>query len=185
MTSKAHQELLLLLLLQEMMAAHHTIYEPLPRERHAVVAVGSKLHMWGGNAGSDVKSREMTQSVEVFDITKELWERKKIMHGNPTPGLWNTAYAVVGTCLFVFGGFDGKSRYNSLYKLDLKIFQWKQVRASNPSNGPQRKSGCRMVSYGENKLVVFAGDTDNGRTDELHIFKLDTGEYQYCIQHYK
>lgn len=168
--------MLLLLSLQQGMAACPTNHEPLARERHAVVAVGSKLHIWGGKAESDVKSRELTRSVEVFDISKELWERKEIIHGSPPPGLWNTAYTVVGSYLFVFGGYNGESRYNSLYKLNLQTLKWEQVRVLNPSDGPQRKSGCRMVSFEENKLVVFAGDTDNGRTDELHIFTLDTGE---------
>lgn len=78
--------------------------------------------------------------------------------------------------MFVFGGYNGESRYNSLYKLNLQTLKWEQVRVLNPSDGPQRKSGCRMVSFEENKLVLFAGDTGNGRTNELHIFKLETGE---------
>ena len=56
------------------MAAHHASYEPLPREWHAAIAVGSKLHMWGGWAGSKDKSQEPANSVEVLDMTTELWE---------------------------------------------------------------------------------------------------------------
>ena len=40
-----HKFIVLPLLLQQPMAAHHASYEPLPREWHAAVAVGSKLHM--------------------------------------------------------------------------------------------------------------------------------------------
>ena len=62
------------------MVTHHTSYEPLPRAYHAAVAVENKLHMWGGWAGSVEKSRELAPTIEVFDISKELWEQK--------PGGW-------------------------------------------------------------------------------------------------
>ena len=64
--------------------------------------------MWGGWAGSKEKSREVAHKIEMFDISKELWEQKPT-HGTPPPGLWNTAYTVVGSSLFVFGGYDGVS----------------------------------------------------------------------------
>ena len=163
--------------LQQTMAAHHTSYEPLHRGSHAAIALGSKLHMWGGLVARSIeKSRELTQYVEVFDVATELWDQK-LTHGTPPPGMINTAYTVVGTCLFVFGGFDGVSRHNSLFKLDLQTYQWEQVQASNLSSGPQKKGGCRMVSYGDNQLVVFAGRTESGgTTDELHVFNLDKSE---------
>ena len=166
------------------MAAHHTSYEPLPRSTHAAVAVDNKLHMWGGLAGYGEKSREVTPKiVEVFDISTELWKQKPT-HGTPPPGLWGTAYTVVGLCLFVFGGYDGVSRHNTLFKLELDPhnFQWEQVQVSNPSSGPQKKDGCGMVSYGDNQLVIFAGYTDSAWTDELHVFDLDKGEYSLCTK---
>ena len=163
------------------MAAHRTSYEPLPGRSHAAVAVDNKLHMWGGWRGSKEKSRELRKHVEVFDISTELWEQKPT-HGTPPPGLWSTAYTVVESSLFVFGGWDGVSCHNTLFKLDLHSFQWEQVQVSNPSRGPQRKAGCRMVSYGDNQLVIFAGYTDSGETDELHVFGLDKGEYSLCTK---
>ena len=160
------------------MAARPTSYEPLPRCQHAAVAVDNKLHMW---AGSKEKSREEADNVEVFDISKEIWEQKPT-HGTPPPGLWNTTYTVVGSSLFVFGGYDGVSLHNTLLKLDFRSFQWEQVQVSNPSSGPQKKYGCRMVSYGDNQLVIFAGSTDSAWTDELRVFDLDKGEYSLCTK---
>ena len=157
------------------MAAHCTSYEPLPRSDHAAVAVDNKLHMWGGRAESMEKSQEVAKHVEVFDISKELWEQKPT-HGTPPPGLWDTAYTVVGSYLFVFGGYDGVCQHNTLFKLDLHNFQWKQVQDSNPSSGPWEKQGCRMVSYGDNQLVVFFGWMGIAHTDEVHVFDLDKGE---------
>ena len=163
------------------MAGRHTSYEPLRRSGHAAVTVDNKLHMWGGWAGSEEKSREVAQKLEVFDISTELWKQKPT-RGTPPPGLNNTAYAVVGSCLFLFGGWDGESRHNSFFKLDLHTYQWKKVQVSNPSRGPQRKVGSGMVSYGDNQLVVFAGNTGRWYTDELHVFDLNKGEYSLCTK---
>ena len=74
------------------------------------------------------------------------------------------------------------SSHNTLYKLNLRTFQWEQVRVSNPSRGPQRKSGCGMVSYSDNQLVVFAGWTGSAHTDELHVFDLNKGECNLCTK---
>ena len=165
--------------MQQSMAVYHTSYEPLPRYGHATVAVDNKLHMWGGSARSKEKSRELVQKIEVFDISTELWEQKPT-HGTPPPGLCSFAYTVVGSCLFVFGGNDGVSHHNTLFKLDLRTFQWEQVPVSNPSSGPLEKSGCGMVSYDDNQLVVFAGSMGGiAYTDELHVFDLDKGEYSW------
>ena len=174
------------------MAVHPTGYEPLPRLEHAAVAVDSKLHMWGGWAGSKEKSQKLAQKLEVFDISTEQWEQKPT-HGTPPPGLsltgytllpglWGTAYTVVGSCLFVFGGYDGVFFHNTLYKLNLRTFQWEQVKVSYLSSGPQKKNGCGMVSYGDNQQVVFAGWMSSRKTDELHIFDLNKGEYSLCTK---
>ena len=161
--------------IQYTMAVHHISYEPLPRCSHAAVAVDNKLHLWSGWAGSKEKSQELAQKLEVFDISTEQWDLKPT-HGTPPPGLWATAYAVVGSYLFVFGGSDGVYNHNSLLKLDLLTFRWELVQVSNPSSGPQKKHGCKMVFYGDNQLVVFAGYTGSAWTDELHVFDLNRGK---------
>ena len=163
------------------MAARHTSYEPLPRAGHAAVAVDNKLHIWGGEGGSVEKSQELAHNLEVFDISMEQWEQKPTC-GTPPPGLCDAAYAVVGSCLFVFGGYGGVSHHNSLFKLDLHTFQWEWVRVSNPSSGPQKKNASGIVSYGDNQLVVFAGYTGRVWTDELHVFDLNKGEYSLCTK---
>ena len=160
------------------MAARPINHEPLPRSEHAAFAVRSQLHLWSGWAGSKKKSRELVQGVDIFDIGANLWEQKP----TPAPERWNsgirdTGYTVVEMCLYSFGGWDGVFRYNSLHKLDLYTWQWEEVQVSNPSSGPQKKNGCRMVSYRDSQLVVSAGRTDDGKTGELHVFNLDIGEH--------
>ena len=139
--------------------------EPQPRCGHAAVTVGSKLYMWGGYAGSKPKG-ELATAVEVFNIGMEVWEQVPT-HGTPPPGLSHTAYTVVGTSLYIFGGTDG-SHHNTLYKLDLCTLKWESI--SHSSRSPSWMVGSRMVSYGDNQLVLF--------TDRLHIFNLDKREHK-------
>ena len=124
--------------------------------------------------------QEFGSTVEVFDVTTELWEQKSI-RGVPPPGMSNTAYTVVGTSLYSFGGSDGKAFSNSLYQLDLHTLEWKEIVVRNPSSGPQRKCGSRMVSYVDNQLLIFAGKGDRRCTNEVHIFNLDKGEPELCL----
>ena len=161
------------------MATHHSSYEPIGRFGHAAVAVGTKVHMWRG-AGPNRNVQEFASTVEVFDMTTELWEQKSI-HGIPPLGWSNTAYTVVGTSLYSFGGSDGKACSNSLYQLDLQTLEWKELLVRNPASGPHRKYGSRMVSYGDNQLLIFAGKGDSGCTNEVHIFNLDKGEPELCL----
>ena len=58
--------------------------------------------------GQNKSSGAELNSVEVLDMTTELWEQK-LVHGTPPTGLWDTAYTVVGSCYFVFGGYEDES----------------------------------------------------------------------------
>ena len=104
--------------------------------------------------------------------------------------LCNTVYTVVGSCLFVFGeydgGWDGISAHNTLLQAEPTHLS---VGEGETPLVPHRRSGaaCRMVSYGNHQLVVFAGwtcsaSTDELSTDELHVFYLDKGEYSLCTK---
>ena len=158
------------------MAARHSKYEPLSRWGHAAVAAGSKLHVWRGWTGSARKLKAVASTVEQFDVTTEQWKQKSI-YNTPPPGLCNTANTVVGTSLYSFGGYDGRNPSNSLHQLDLHTLEWKDVVVQNPSSGPQKKFGCRMVSYRDNQLIIFAGSMEDPRcTNEVHVFNLNKGE---------
>ena len=103
----------------------------------------------------------------------------------PMAPLCDTAYTVVGSRLFVFGeydgGWDGISAHNTLLQAEPTHLS---VGEGETPLVPHRRSraACRMVSYGNHQLVVFAGwtcsaSTDELSTDELHVFYLDKGEY--------
>lgn len=179
------------------MAQTGVAYEPLPRWGHAIVSVGDRVYMWGGRTeGFSVSTRKSLAScVEVFDLNTELWE-KKTTSGTPPLGLYNNAHALIGSSLYVYGGYDGQKSYNTLYKLDLSTLQWTEVKYSSGSKTPMKMSGCGMVAYGTQKLVLFGGygvteDQDRsspffkrnsvtkgtGWTSEVWVFDIEEGKW--------
>ena len=156
------------------MATKQSKYVPPPTEGHAAVPIGDKIYRWGGE-GSEQK-RNM---VDVFDVSKEQWECR-ITRGPPSPGIAGCAYTAIGSSLFTFGGYGDRSHHNSIHQLDTKTMEWRELVPRNPSDAPQKKNGCRMVSLDNDKLVVFAGYTGHDKwTDELHVF--DTKESECAV----
>ena len=164
--------------------------EPSPRFGHFSATVGGEHLVWGGLIKDFRQLRgELGASIHSFDPFLESWTESKLSDYAP-PGIYHGACASVGHCLYVYGGHDGSDFQSSLYQLDVNSWTWKQL-----PEGPMRKSGCRMVTYGR-KLVLLGGSgipssptqsgaeftkdsrfTDGrGWTNECHIFDLEEGE---------
>ena len=153
------------------MATKQSKYVPPPTRNHAAVPIGNKLYRWGGEG-----SEQRRNMVDVFDVSKEQWECLTT-RGSPPPGIADCAYTTIGSSLFTFGGHDGHSRYNSIHQLDTETLEWRELVPRNPSDAPQKKQSCGMVSLDDEKLVVFAGFTEHGKwTDELHVFDTKKSE---------
>lgn len=153
-------------------------YEPLLRTGHVTVEVEGRGYVCSGYAGS---GQYISPSViEVFDPETGLWHKQPATGEIPL-AVRGCAYATIGSKIYIFGGYDGNSYHNSLHELDLSTMIWREVRPRNPSDGPQRKTWCGMVAYGNNSLVVMGGSIGSDLTDELHVLNLKEGEFY--IQH--
>jgi N-acetylneuraminic acid mutarotase len=88
--------------------------------------VGSAIYVLGGNIG---ENEEHTASVLKFDDTQGTWNRVA-----PMPEARNECPAcVVGTDIYVFGGFDGEDEEQaSVFKYDTEANSW-SVLAPMPS----------------------------------------------------
>ncbi len=90
--------------------------------------------------------------------------------------------------LHSFGGTDGSSKHNDIYKIDTTGFYSSIINPKNPDDGPMKKCRCGMVPY-KRSLVIFGGYVDapthpqpgasyqDGWTNELHILDLVEGEW--------
>ena len=104
-------------------------------------------------------------------------------------------FSIAGSSLYTYGGWDGQSAYNTLSYLDLVTMTWAELKATNPSEAAMRMSGCGMVAYGTNMLVLFGGygvpsenqqpgstffrrsgvNDEKGWTNELRVFNIEDG----------
>ena len=89
-----------------------------------------------------------TTNIHVFDLHNEQWTQLHTT-GHSPPG------SFIGCCealsefneLYMFGGYNGSSYCDQLYKLRIKknSLQWIKVRSHNsPSEWPIHKAGCTI-----------------------------------------
>ena len=171
--------------------------QPPARYGHTSVVYRGRVYMWGGRTvdWSSSQQRTVANTVHIFDTNSELWLSRETT-GPPHPGLYDHASLLIGDVTYFFGGFDGKSYYNSLHQLDLEQLMWRNAQPRYTSHAPMKKIDCGMVSFGQDKLVFFAGYgypsprvhpgslfipsksyTDGrGWCNELHLFDSKNGE---------
>ena len=83
-------------------------------------------------------------------------------------------------CLYVYGGWDGHLAYNSLHKLDVLTLTWTELKPTENSEIPMKMSGCGLVSYGKNKLVLFGGcgvPTEDSQPSSTTVSRSGTVSY--------
>ena len=133
--------------------------------------------------------------LHIFDTQYECWkEAKTELVGAVPAGMYSGDCAAIGEQVYTYGGTDMEGRRGAhLHRLDVESLQWIQVPTTG--DGPMKKTGHKMVSYGD-QLVVFGGfgypsspkqpkatylttvgNTD-GRcwTNELHVFNTKEGK---------
>jgi len=142
--------------------------QPKPRFLHATVGVGQKLYVWGGHGGHSAKIQ--TTTFECFDVCTETWQQPQLLQSS----LYGMAVATDGESAYTFGGETESDSVYSLYRVDLRSLQCKEIIAANPFDSPKR-SRSGMV-YHEQQLVVHGGYDDQEPTDEMNVFDLDKCE---------
>ena len=145
-----------------------------------IASVGHLVYLWGGNEDNE------PQAVFLFRCNTETWVKQLTRGPHPPAGLCNGGCCVSGQHLYIYGGWDGLSLYGVLYELNTNSWTWRKISVGG-TGGPGMKTGCRMISYKDQLLVVGgrycnipsrqAGSSyDYGFTNEIHCFNLTTGK---------
>lgn len=147
------------------------IYEPIPRRGHCGVAYNEQLYVWGGLG--NMPGIIPASIVDVFDYRTGLWEQRRTNPPNensPPRGVIYSAYALLDSRVYMYGGWNGTVRFDSFHYLDLSNLEWGEVKPVNRVDGPLKKSNAKMEVYGD-QLVLFGGYLDSSEyTNELHTY---------------
>ena len=95
--------------------------------------------------------------------------------------------------MYLYGGYDGRQYYGSLYQLNCSNLKWRLLsRSGSSEHSPTKKRGSGMVLF-QYSLCLFGGRGDQPTnpaqpgaefvetavgvyTNELHLFDLEKGE---------
>jgi len=140
---------------------------PAPRCGHRLLALGSKLVLFGGGCGEqwDMKYSD----VHIFNPQTNTWVRPKIQGHAPVCTF--TVAFVLGVFLFVFGGqslYDNNLT-NDLYILDTVSMEWNKIQAQNGSPSPRDMASGNVV---ENNMYMFGGYCGQA-IDSLYVLQMD------------
>ena len=144
--------------------------EPQPRNWHAAFGVGSKHYLWGGCA---FPATPITQ-IDTFDISLVKWQEPRHLQGSLPDSLWDMAVTSDEEHGYSFGGINRFASINNVYEISPRTLQCKEIQPAS-SYSPPGTSHSAIICFNQ-KLVVYGGYTDRGRTDHLYIFDLRKSE---------
>ena len=153
---------------------------PSPRSYPFIASAGDLAYLWGGEGDTE------PGAVFICSDKTKTWTKKLTKGRHPPTGLRDGACCIADQHFYLYGGDDGSSGYGSLFQLNMADWSWKELSNCSPG-GPGKKSGCRMVAFKHN-LVVIGGYYDGtlsstqagssydeiGCTNEVHSYSLAT-----------
>jgi N-acetylneuraminic acid mutarotase len=119
---------------------------PSPRYGHTAVLAGSRIVVFGGRGENGFNFRDL----HALDPVTMTWYQGPD-GGNAPSGRLNHTATLVGTKMYVFGGWNGESYFNDLHILDLTNMGWTQPETTGYL--PVPRMGHTAVLIGTNILV--------------------------------
>ncbi|XP_070541183.1 rab9 effector protein with kelch motifs-like [Ptychodera flava] len=111
---------------------------PKPRHGHVMVAIGTKIYIHGGMAGTT-----FYDDVHELDTVALSWRQVKCKGNVPCNRTAHTGVAL-NKKLYIFGGMNREGALDDMYVLDTGNFKWSKVDISGPPP-PSRLDHCMCV----------------------------------------
>ena len=152
-----------------------------------IASAGNLVYLWGGRGDTE------PEAVFLFRRNTETWARQCARGPHPPAGLSEGGCCISGQHLYTYGGRDRELQHAVLNELNTNSWTWRKL-SDCGTGGPGKKSGCRMIPY-QDQLLVVGGAYDKwpssrqagasyeaGYTDEVHSYNLTTGKrWWYCV----
>ncbi|XP_059068139.1 tRNA wybutosine-synthesizing protein 2/3/4 isoform X2 [Cryptomeria japonica] len=140
---------------------------PSPRMGHTAVFVGQYLFIIGGREDPT----RILSDVWFFHLTEMKWHLIEF-NQDILPARHRHAAAVVGSCIYVFGGINGSTIYGDLHVLDTNIMEWKRVEAKGEV--PVSRHSHSLAVRGT-RIYLFGGYDGSRILGDLYAYDVETG----------
>ncbi|KAJ2391739.1 hypothetical protein H4S02_001171 [Coemansia sp. RSA 2611] len=103
--------------------------------------------------------------------TPAMYWSKRATWGARPPKMRSQTMSVIGSGLFVFGGWNNSICYNDVYVLDTETMFWTRMRTSGDEVPPCRAHTATAVGY---RLFVFGGGDGTQYFSDLYVLDVRT-----------
>ncbi|XP_046560835.1 rab9 effector protein with kelch motifs-like [Haliotis rubra] len=141
---------------------------PKPRHGHVMVAIGNRVFVHGGMAGSS-----FYDDLHVLDLDKNAWSNVKRKKMCPSARAGHSGVAD-GTDLYIFGGMNRDGALDDMYKLDTVSMVWTKVELQGPPPPSRLDFGMCVINLFRSQNPNQDLSTDIAATSKKAQEVLDT-----------
>jgi hypothetical protein len=160
-------------------------YGPLKRLGHTFEKWNSKGYMFGGVGGKMThfnlhrfEGGTNHNDVWEFDPSNQSWKELAVDAEVKPPKRRSHASCVAGDCMYISGGYDGKTEFADIWQFDLFLKKWKQF--TNLGLFPSRRFHSMTtfddslyilggITSSKSDMVFFMSDYYRFDTKEIHV----------------
>lgn len=138
---------------------------PPPRGGHTCVVLDDMLIVWGGYGGD-----AFFDDMFMFNTTSLTWQKIATFGEHPTPRAGHSACLMPDNRILVFGGDNGRRRFNDIFVFDPSTSCWQ-----TPITGgftPSQRCVHSAAVY-QSKMYIFGGADLSQGFNDLFLFDLD------------
>lgn len=142
---------------------------PSARSGSKAVVCRDSIYFFGGYTKKD---GDYFNDLYEFNIPRAFWTN--INTGSRPSVRTDHSCAVYEASLFIFGGFDGKSRFADLHQFLVDDKEWVEIPGSD--SGPMGRFGHSECVY-RSSMFIFGGWNGHDTLDDLYEYSMTTSQW--------
>lgn len=142
---------------------------PSARSGSKAVVCRDSIFFFGGYTKKD---GDYFNDLFEFNIPRAYWSRIDV--SNRPSVRTDHSCVVYEANLFIFGGFDGRSRFQDLHQYSIDNREWSEIPPAD--NVPMGRFGHSAVVY-HSEMFVFGGWNGHDTLDDLYEFSMTTSQW--------
>ncbi|CAG8499773.1 1565_t:CDS:2 [Paraglomus brasilianum] len=151
---------------------------PIARYGHAATTVGTKMYIFGGEAEGYYMNDLLALDAASMNSGEARWE-VVVSANDPPSGRSGHVAVTFNEKIYIFGGTDGKRRYNDTWCYDIRSNTWTELVCIGYIPLPRDSHGATLVG---DVLYVFGGKGPEGEElGDLAAFRI-TNKRWYMFQ---